>query len=114
MASLVKVFSENYDFVIFDTPPLAGNPDASILGTMVDGILLVVRPRVVDATRAKAAQEYLVHSNQNVLGIVANGIQDRNEPDSYFYYDWDNDGPQQDYGTHLSEELPAAIYSKMR
>ena len=114
MASLVKVFSENYDFVIFDTPPLAGNPDASILGTMVDGILLVVRPRVVDATRAKAAQEYLVRSNQNVLGIVANGIQDRNEPDSYFYYTWDDDGPQKDYGVHLSDALPVSMYSKIQ
>lgn len=102
MASLVKSFSEDYDFVIFDTPPLAGNADASILGTLVDGILLVVRPQVVDTTRAKAAKEYLVRSNQNILGIVANGIKVRNEPDSYFYYIREDEETRENDGIGLS------------
>ncbi|MEM7065369.1 MAG: polysaccharide biosynthesis tyrosine autokinase [Cyanobacteria bacterium P01_B01_bin.77] len=102
MASLVKSFAEDYDFVIFDTPPLAGNADASILGTLVDGILLVVRPQVVDTTRAKAAKEYLVRSNQNILGIVANGIKVRNEPDSYFYYMREDEETRESDGVGLS------------
>ena len=86
MASLVEIFSRNYDFVILDTPPLAGVVDAPILGKMVDGILLVVQPRVVDSANAKAAKEFLARSSQNVLGLVANGVKIKNESDSYFYY----------------------------
>jgi polysaccharide biosynthesis transport protein len=86
MASLVETFSKTYDCVIFDTPPLAGIADAPILGKMVDGILLVVRPGVVDETSAKAAKDFLARSGQNVLGLVANGVVIENEPDSYFYY----------------------------
>jgi len=86
MASLIETFSKNYDFVIVDTSPLAGVADAPILGKMADGILLVVRPRVVDYPKAKAAKEFLVNSGQNVLGLVANGVIPKNEPDSYFYY----------------------------
>jgi capsular exopolysaccharide synthesis family protein len=86
MALLMETFSKNYDFVIVDTPPLAGMADAPILGKMADGILLVVRPSVVDATSAKAAKEFLARSGQNVLGLVANGVILKNEPDSYFYY----------------------------
>jgi capsular exopolysaccharide synthesis family protein len=86
MASLIETFSKNYDFVIFDTPPLAGVADAPILGKMADGILLVVRPKVVDSASANAAKEFLVRSGQNVLGLVANGVIIKNEPDSYFYY----------------------------
>jgi capsular exopolysaccharide synthesis family protein len=86
MASLVRMFAEQYDFVIFDTPPLAGNADAVILGKMVDGILHIVRPGAVDMPNAKAAREFLERSTQNVLGIVANGVKLRNEPDSYFHY----------------------------
>jgi len=67
-------------------PPLAGIADAPILGKMADGILLVVRPRVVDSANAKAAKEFLARSGQNVLGLVANGVIIKNEPDSYFYY----------------------------
>jgi capsular exopolysaccharide synthesis family protein len=86
MASLMETFSKNYDFVIVDTPPLAGIADAPIVGKMADGILLVVRPGVVDSASAKAAKEFLASSGQNVLGLVANGVLIKNEPDSYFYY----------------------------
>jgi len=86
MASLIETFSKNYDFVIVDTSPLAGVADAPILGKMADGILLVVRPRVVDYPKAKAAKEFLLSSGQKVLGLVANGVTPKNEPDSYFYY----------------------------
>jgi len=86
MASLIEDFANSYDSVIFDTPPLAGIADAPILGKMTDGILLVVRPRVVNSAGAKAAKEFLSQSGQNVLGLVANGVIIKNEPDSYFYY----------------------------
>jgi capsular exopolysaccharide synthesis family protein len=86
MRTLVANFVEHYDFVIFDTPPLAGIVDAAVLGKLVDGILLVVRPGVVDWSSANAAKEFLTQSGQNVLGMVINGVNAKHEPDSYFYY----------------------------
>lgn len=86
MASLITRFSQDYDYVVFDTPPLAGMADAAVLGKMVDGILLVVRPGVVDSISANAAKEFLAQSSQTVLGMVINGVDVKNEPDSYFYY----------------------------
>jgi capsular exopolysaccharide synthesis family protein len=86
MASIVKAFSQKYDFVIFDTPALSGTADASVLGKMTDGVLLVVRPGVVDSGNGAAAQTFLNQSNQNVLGMVVNGVNAKGEPDSYFYY----------------------------
>ncbi|WP_232731920.1 GumC family protein [Kamptonema formosum] len=86
MASLIEYFSENYDFVIVDAPPLVIAADALTLGKMADGVLLVVRPEVVDYNSAAAAKEYLQRSGQNVLGLVANALIVENESDSYFYY----------------------------
>lgn len=86
MALLVEESNTLYDFVIIDTPPVVGSADALVLGRMADGILLTVRPRVVDSARAKAAKGLLTQSGQKVLGIVVNGVDVRNEPDSYFYY----------------------------
>ncbi|WP_396336475.1 CpsD/CapB family tyrosine-protein kinase [Fischerella sp. JS2] len=86
MTSLVDIFSENYDYVIFDTPPLAGIADAAVLGKMADGILLVTRPGVLDAPSAAAAKFLLERSEANVLGIVANAVNAKQEPSSYFYY----------------------------
>lgn len=86
MARLVSTFSQNYDYVIFDTPPLNGIADTTIVGKMVDGILLVVRPQVVDSASANAAKELITRTGQNVLGLVANGIAIKSEPDGYFFY----------------------------
>lgn len=90
MANLMETFAKGYDAVIVDTPPMAGIADAPILGKMADGILLVVRPGVVDSPSAKAAKEFIARSGQTVLGIVANGVIIKNEPDSYFYYSKEN------------------------
>ncbi|AVH72470.1 GumC family protein [Nostoc sp. 'Lobaria pulmonaria (5183) cyanobiont'] len=85
MATLISNFGREYDFVIFDTPPLSGIADAAVLSTLTDGILLVVRPGVVDLNSANAAKEFLTQSGQKVLGIVINGVNAKNEPNNYFY-----------------------------
>lgn len=86
MASLIEDFSEAYNFVIVDTPPLVLVADALTLGKLADGVLLVSRPGVVDTVSASASKGFLVQSGQNVLGMVVNGIIVENEPDSYFHH----------------------------
>ena len=86
MATLISSFARDYDFVIFDTPALSGTADAAVLSNLTDGILLVVRPGVVNLDSANAAKEFLTQSGQKVLGIVINGVNVKREPDSYFYY----------------------------
>jgi Mrp family chromosome partitioning ATPase len=60
--------------------------DASILGKMVNGVLLVVRPRVVDSATAVLVKEFLEQSEQKVLDQVINGVIPKNEPYSYYYF----------------------------
>ncbi len=86
MISLINTMSINYDLVVFDTPSLAGTADAAVLGKLVDGLLLVVRPGVIDSASANAAKEFLKQTDQHVLGMVINGVNVNIEPDSYFYY----------------------------
>jgi capsular exopolysaccharide synthesis family protein len=86
MNTLIQNLLPSYDYIIFDTPPLAGTPDAAVLGKMVDGVLLVARPRVVDSASATAAKSLLERSEANILGIIANAVNVKQEPESYFYY----------------------------
>jgi polysaccharide biosynthesis transport protein len=109
MATLVNSFIRNYDFVIFDTPPLAGTVDAAILGKVVDGILLVVRPGVVNSASANAAKEFLTQSGQNVLGMVINGVNVKREPDSYFYYTREYSESASNRNTSKKRELSTAM-----
>ena len=62
------------DVVVFDTPPLLAQPDAVLLGTRADGVLLVV-----DASKSRGRQfmrglEMLRDSGAPVLGAVLNRI----------------------------------------
>jgi capsular exopolysaccharide synthesis family protein len=84
MKALIKEVSAAYDFVIIDTPPILIAADAIALGRMTDGILLVSRPGVIDAKNAVAAKEKLKLSDCNVLGMVVNGVIDRNESENHF------------------------------
>lgn len=86
MTTLLETIAKDYDYVLFDTPPLAGTADAAVLGKMADGVLITVRPGVADAGSIAAAKSLLDRSEPNILGLVANGVNVRYEPDSYFYY----------------------------
>lgn len=85
MAALIAELSSHYDFVIIDTPPLLVGADAVTVSKMTDGILLVARPGVIDYNNARTAKEMLKRSNYNVLGLLVNGIIEKNEPNNYFY-----------------------------
>lgn len=86
MTSFIEMLSVKYDCIIFDAPALVGTPDAAVLSQMVDGALVVVRPGLVNSATASAAQSLLERSEANVLGIVANGVNVKYEPNNYFYY----------------------------
>ncbi|NDJ25735.1 polysaccharide biosynthesis tyrosine autokinase [Nostoc sp. B(2019)] len=86
MTTLIDQLSQQYDYIIFDTPHLMGTAEAAVLGKMADGVLVVVRPGVVDSTSVAAAKSLLSLSEANILGIVANAVNVKQEPDNYFYY----------------------------
>jgi polysaccharide biosynthesis transport protein len=86
MSALLKASEKIYDYIIIDTPPLLGLADTLTLGRITDGLLLVMQLRMADLDSVKATKSMLMQSQQNVLGIVANGINVNSQPDRYFYH----------------------------
>ncbi|GAB4470237.1 MAG: polysaccharide biosynthesis tyrosine autokinase [Elainellaceae cyanobacterium] len=80
---LIAAAVQQYDVVIFDAPALSGAADASTLGKLADGTLLVVRPTTA-VEDLKATRGLLNLSRQHVLGIVANGVAPIRNPNRYF------------------------------
>jgi capsular exopolysaccharide synthesis family protein len=103
MATLMANFSDKYDYVIVDTPALNVAADAVTLGQMADGVLLVVRPGIVDSVNATFARELLAKSGQNVLGQVVNGVIVKNEPHSYYYFQ------KEDYPQTINQESQETV-----
>ncbi|WP_404788152.1 GumC family protein [Altericista sp. CCNU0014] len=87
MSSLLQQFSQEFDLVIIDTPPLLSVNDARILGNIADGIIVVARPGIINSNDAVSARELLSQLEHKVLGMVVNRIIPQHEPNSYFYYE---------------------------
>ncbi len=86
MTSLIDMLNENYDYIIFDTPSLAGTADAAVLGKMVDGVLVVSRPGLVDSKSTLAAKSLLTRAEVNVMGLIVNAVDVRQYGENNFYY----------------------------
>ncbi len=100
---LIKQFSASYDAVIIDAPSLNVAADALILGNKADGILLVVRPGVLNSGTVAFAKELLKKSSQHVLGLVVNGVSSKNEPHSHYYFT--NESYAQEQSPSLNQKI---------
>jgi polysaccharide biosynthesis transport protein len=86
MTELLQEWREAYDYVLIDTPPIVGLPDAQSLVSLVDQVVLVVG--IERTTRSVLARvlEILKASQCKVAGIVVNLLNDGNEGYYYQYY----------------------------
>ncbi len=85
MKQLLDEVSEDYDFVIIDTPPAAVVTDASILSAVADGTILVCASGQVPVDGVKRAKELLENVNANIIGVILNKIP-TDQRDYYQYY----------------------------
>lgn len=75
-----------YDYVLIDSPPLTVASDALIISKVVDGLLLVARPGVINRAAASVAKEMVQQADVTILGLIANGVSPKNETNSLQYY----------------------------
>jgi capsular exopolysaccharide synthesis family protein len=73
MELFLSELEEVADVIIMDGPPLFV-PDAMILASKADGVLLVVRPTHTRQSLAKAAMEHIKSVGAKVVGVVLNRI----------------------------------------
>lgn len=85
MSDLVGRSRREYDLILIDAPPLPVTADVLTLSKLVDGIVFVSRPGVVEQESADLAQETLETTGQKVLGMVVNGVKP-NDFDRYSYH----------------------------
>ncbi|RIJ66127.1 CpsD/CapB family tyrosine-protein kinase [Rummeliibacillus sp. POC4] len=85
MDTLLSIVEQEYDLVIFDSPPLLPVTDARILSNKCNGTLLIVnrnKTKKADVLKAKAA---LTNSQAKILGIVLNNST---MPQKHHYYQY--------------------------
>jgi len=84
MREFIRQARERYDFVFFDSPPIMGVSDASVLASEVDIALLVIQYRKYPQVMTLRAKQMVEKVGGNLLGVVLNNINI--SQDSYYYY----------------------------
>lgn len=86
MKQIIEYFKSNFDMIFFDTPPIVAVTDATLLGTKVDGLLMVVKSHHTDREIALRAMNSLRNVGVKVYGTVLNDIDLSHRYSSYGYY----------------------------
>jgi capsular exopolysaccharide synthesis family protein len=71
---LVADLARRYDRVVFDTPPVGPVTDPAILGTLVDGVVLVTKCDQTSKESVKLAMRALKDANARVFGVILNDV----------------------------------------
>jgi len=86
MKRLIEALSEEYDIILFDSPPLLSAADAMTLASETDSTLMVIKSGVTKRPIALQARELLENVNAKILGVVLNNIDYSKQYGSYYYY----------------------------
>jgi capsular exopolysaccharide synthesis family protein len=85
MEQFLEEAKEEYDVVLFDTPPVLAVTDAQILANRCDGVLLVVYSGKTEMEEASKAKDLLTAAKGKLLGMVLNHKKLQSS-DYYYYY----------------------------
>jgi succinoglycan biosynthesis transport protein ExoP len=82
---------KEYEVILFDAPPILSAADAVIIGTKVDGVLLVYRLGTVPRGLLRRACSQLEQVKSHIVGVILNGMRPEVSPDfedykHYKYY----------------------------
>ena len=107
MKELIRELKRRYDWVFFDSPPIMGVSDASILASEVDMVLQVIQYRRYPQPMTIRAKQMIEKVGGNLLGIVLNNINMASD-ENYYYYS----GYYYDYYSKQDDDAPADAKTK--
>lgn len=89
MQDLLRSVEDDYDYILLDLPPILVVTDAAVIGSKVDGVILVVGSGDISPDEAKQAKSLLEKGRTNILGVVLNKVPQRQHGSYYYYYYYD-------------------------
>jgi capsular exopolysaccharide synthesis family protein len=86
LGSILDTLRKGFDIVLLDTPPMLDIPDARVLGSVVDHVILTVRASRTPRSALAAANQRLTDDGASVLGVLINDWNPKYGPDGYYGY----------------------------
>lgn len=111
LRELVAQFKGHYDKILFDSPPIIGVSDASVLASITDGSVLLIQHRRNPASMVQRAKQIVESLHAKVLGVVLNQVPAGTGEDygyytsNYSYYSHANSAPDENAEGKGSDRL---------
>jgi Mrp family chromosome partitioning ATPase len=75
-AAWLAAQGESHDYALVDAPPLLGFADATLIGRLSDGVVVIVRAEASSRESLIRARERLQYGRVRIVGTVLNGARD--------------------------------------
>jgi len=86
MKDLIDRLKEQFDFVLFDSPPVMSVTDPTILANLADGVIIVIKGGETPRPPIQRTLQQLSKLDTKLLGVVLNGMDFKKGKYYYHYY----------------------------
>jgi capsular exopolysaccharide synthesis family protein len=84
MRKLLLILGEKFTHIVIDSPPVSSFTDGVLIGSMVDGVLLVVHGGRSSRDVVRRSRQLLLDVGAKIVGVVLNNVSVRSH--DYYYY----------------------------
>ncbi len=72
LCAIANRVKEDFDFVLWDAPPVTLFPEAEILAPLVDGVIVVLEADVTRVDKLTYVRDRLTRAGANIVGAIVN------------------------------------------
>ncbi len=90
MVDLIEEVKHRFDIVFFDSPPILGVSDASVLSSAVDLTIIIVQHRRFPRAMLQRVKQAVLNVGGNILGVVLNNVDVRHDQHYQYYTSYYN------------------------
>lgn len=98
MSDMITELKLRYDIIFFDSPPMLGVSDASVIASEVDQTIIVVQHRRFPRAMLTRVKHAILGVGGTVLGVVLNNVDLKHDQNYYYYTSY--------YGYYKAEGKP--------
>jgi len=77
MDGIMRDLKEDYDYVIYDSPPILAVTDSQTIASKCDGVVMVIASGKTQKDRAIKAKDLLEKAGSKMLGVVINRVEEK-------------------------------------
>lgn len=85
LKEIIDSLKEEYDYILFDAPPVIAVTDTMIISKKTDHVAIVVRVELAEKNVVKRIVDIFSHINVEIDGVIVNGIRPHKYYSSYEY-----------------------------